>query len=89
MKAKYTYPQINYMYVDIEKPLGPQMVHLRKDKGISAREVAERMDVHMSNLYHWEYGEATHLGNVSGATGYAAAFNIKELRIKISNRPNE
>lgn len=79
--SKYTYPEIDYITLNPDKPFGPQLVHLRRNNKITGKELSLKIGRCFTNLSHWEHGHPKHIGNLDTAVNYAKAFNVKELRI--------
>lgn len=69
----------NYMYDDVkdERALGARLRQLRKERGLSVRELADSIDVSFQTVYRWENGD-----RVPDGFNMGKLMNVLGVRMK-------
>ncbi len=81
----------SYRYDDVKdaKVLGARLRSIRKERGLSVKELAERIDVSFSTIYRWENGERVpdgfNMGKLMNVLGVRMKDVISDIDINYDN----
>ena len=81
----------SYRYDDVKdaKVLGARLRSIRKERGLSVKELAERIDVSLSTIYRWENGERVpdgfNMGKLMNVLGVRMKDVISDIDINYDN----
>ena len=85
----------SYRYDDVKdaKVLGARLRSIRKERGLSVKELAERIDVSFSTIYRWENGERIpdgfNMGKLMNALGVRMRDIISDIDIGSEKKTGE
>ena len=82
----------NYRYDDVKdaKALGARLKNIRKERGLSVKELADSIDVSFQTIYRWENGERIpdgfNMGKLMNVLGVRLKDIISDIDIDLQNK---